>query len=167
MSTPPPDSLRQRGGQSKKKKPQSERSTTPSGEGEKAAHQSTPDLRLQPVKSSEWDYKLGLTIVTILAFLTRFYGISHPNQVVFDEVHFGKVPPTSAPVFPSTLTRPSLPRITSKEPTFSTYTPPSESFSSHSQDGLLDIAANFSSKTSVTRTSRTKSRTSHIAPFPP
>lgn len=40
---------------------------------------------------SEWDYKLGFTIITILAFLTRFWGISHPDQVVFDEVHFGKV----------------------------------------------------------------------------
>ena len=42
-------------------------------------------------KSSEWDYKLALVIVTLAAFATRFYGISHPNQVVFDEVHFGKV----------------------------------------------------------------------------
>lgn len=39
----------------------------------------------------EWDYKLAFGIITILAFLTRFWGISHPNQVVFDEVHFGKV----------------------------------------------------------------------------
>ena len=40
---------------------------------------------------SDWEYKAALLVVTILAFLTRFYGISHPNQVVFDEVHFGKV----------------------------------------------------------------------------
>lgn len=39
----------------------------------------------------EWDYKLALAVITILAFVTRFWGISHPNQVVFDEVHFGKV----------------------------------------------------------------------------
>jgi hypothetical protein len=39
----------------------------------------------------EWDYKLALAVITILAFITRFWGISHPNQVVFDEVHFGKV----------------------------------------------------------------------------
>ncbi|KAF2099873.1 dolichyl-phosphate-mannose--protein mannosyltransferase 4 [Rhizodiscina lignyota] len=39
---------------------------------------------------SEWDYKLALVVITILAFVTRFWGISHPNQVVFDEVHFGK-----------------------------------------------------------------------------
>lgn len=39
----------------------------------------------------EWDYKLALVVITVLAFVTRFWGISHPNQVVFDEVHFGKV----------------------------------------------------------------------------
>ncbi|KAF2397583.1 protein O-mannosyl-transferase 1 [Trichodelitschia bisporula] len=42
------------------------------------------------VKKSEWDYKLTLVVLTFLAFVTRFYGITHPNQVVFDEVHFGK-----------------------------------------------------------------------------
>lgn len=41
----------------------------------------------------EWDYKIAITIITILAFITRFWGISHPAQVVFDEVHFGKVRP--------------------------------------------------------------------------
>lgn len=39
----------------------------------------------------EWDYRIAITIITILAFVTRFWGISHPNEVVFDEVHFGKV----------------------------------------------------------------------------
>jgi dolichyl-phosphate-mannose-protein mannosyltransferase len=42
-------------------------------------------------KGSEWDFKLALALLTVLAFITRFYGISHPDQVVFDEVHFGKV----------------------------------------------------------------------------
>ena len=50
----------------------------------------TQDAVKEAVKS-EWDYKLALVVLTILAFLTRFYGITHPNQVVFDEVHFGKV----------------------------------------------------------------------------
>jgi dolichyl-phosphate-mannose-protein mannosyltransferase len=40
---------------------------------------------------SEWEYKLAIGIITALAFVTRFWGISHPNEVVFDEVHFGKV----------------------------------------------------------------------------
>jgi hypothetical protein len=39
----------------------------------------------------EWDYRIAITVITILAFVTRFWGISHPNEVVFDEVHFGKV----------------------------------------------------------------------------
>lgn len=41
--------------------------------------------------TSEWDYKIALVVITALAFLTRFWGIGHPNEVVFDEVHFGKV----------------------------------------------------------------------------
>ncbi len=45
------------------------------------------------VVQRDWDYKLALAIITVLAFVTRFWGISHPNQVVFDEVHFGKVRP--------------------------------------------------------------------------
>jgi len=40
---------------------------------------------------SERDYKIVLFFITAMAFLTRFWGISHPNEVVFDEVHFGKV----------------------------------------------------------------------------
>lgn len=40
---------------------------------------------------SEWDYKIALAIITLLAFVSRFWGIGHPNEVVFDEVHFGKV----------------------------------------------------------------------------
>ncbi|KAK9421082.1 putative Dolichyl-phosphate-mannose--protein mannosyltransferase [Seiridium unicorne] len=39
---------------------------------------------------SEWDYKIALAVITVLAFISRFWGISHPNEVVFDEVHFGK-----------------------------------------------------------------------------
>lgn len=41
--------------------------------------------------NSEWDYKLALAVITALAFATRFWGIGHPDEVVFDEVHFGKV----------------------------------------------------------------------------
>ncbi|KAI9681215.1 MAG: hypothetical protein M1817_002497 [Caeruleum heppii] len=43
-----------------------------------------------PTARNQWDYQLALLVITILAFATRFYGISHPNEVVFDEVHFGK-----------------------------------------------------------------------------
>lgn len=41
--------------------------------------------------TSQWDYKLALVVIVLLSFVTRFWGISHPDQVVFDEVHFGKV----------------------------------------------------------------------------
>ena len=41
--------------------------------------------------SSEPAYWATFAIITVLAFVTRFWGISHPNEVVFDEVHFGKV----------------------------------------------------------------------------
>lgn len=41
--------------------------------------------------SSEAAYWATFAIITVLAFVTRFWGISHPNEVVFDEVHFGKV----------------------------------------------------------------------------
>lgn len=43
------------------------------------------------IGGADWDYKLALSIITLLSFATRFYGLSHPNEVVFDEVHFGKV----------------------------------------------------------------------------
>ncbi|KAK3330234.1 glycosyltransferase family 39 protein [Apodospora peruviana] len=39
---------------------------------------------------SDRDYKVVFAFITAMAFLTRFWGISHPNEVVFDEVHFGK-----------------------------------------------------------------------------
>ncbi|KAK0754017.1 glycosyltransferase family 39 protein [Schizothecium vesticola] len=41
-------------------------------------------------KASERDYQIVGFFITAAAFLTRFWGISHPNEVVFDEVHFGK-----------------------------------------------------------------------------
>lgn len=47
--------------------------------------------REKVTKDNETDYKIALVIITALAFVTRFWGISHPNEVVFDEVHFGKV----------------------------------------------------------------------------
>lgn len=47
--------------------------------------------QVSPKAQSDWDFKIALVVITVLAFITRFYGIRHPNQVVFDEVHFGKV----------------------------------------------------------------------------
>lgn len=84
MSSTP--SMRQRGGKSEK------RGTTPQPE-EKQMNGKVQDIKqgAKEVVTSEWDYKLTLVILTALAFVTRFWGISHPDQVVFDEVHFGKV----------------------------------------------------------------------------
>ena len=85
------------------------RSSTPSGSmrqrnvaprkpADGAAFQDEPELD-KLVKAaaqkksvgSEMEHRIGLILITILAFVTRFWGISHPNEVVFDEVHFGKV----------------------------------------------------------------------------
>ncbi|BFZ62273.1 Dolichyl-phosphate-mannose--protein mannosyltransferase 4 [Saitoella coloradoensis] len=41
-------------------------------------------------KYSKKAYGIAVTVLTALAFITRFYRISHPAEVVFDEVHFGK-----------------------------------------------------------------------------
>jgi dolichyl-phosphate-mannose-protein mannosyltransferase len=73
MSSPSP-SLRKRAGKK-----------DPSAAGDAGQRKTAPKQR------SEWDYRLALTIITVLAFITRFYKISHPAEVVFDEVHFGKV----------------------------------------------------------------------------
>ena len=77
-------SLKQRGGQISKKAPAP---SSQSGELDRLLK----DTDLKSTITSEWDYKVALTIITGLAFLTRFWGIGHPNEVVFDEVHFGKV----------------------------------------------------------------------------
>lgn len=82
MSSPSP-SLRKRGG----KKETS--SHVPSDDV--SSPLSSSNANATPKKQSEWDYKLALVVLTALAFVTRFYKISYPNEVVFDEVHFGKV----------------------------------------------------------------------------
>jgi dolichyl-phosphate-mannose-protein mannosyltransferase len=78
MSSPSP-SLRKRGG---KKDVQT---ALPSDSG------STTPVSVPVKQKSEWDYWLAIVILTLLAFATRFYRIDYPNEVVFDEVHFGKV----------------------------------------------------------------------------
>ncbi|KAJ1331174.1 dolichyl-phosphate-mannose-protein mannosyltransferase [Microdochium nivale] len=79
--TSPQGSLRQRSVVSKKK----------SATDLKASDQTTAvTLKAPTGPSSEWDYRIGFIVITALAFVSRFWGISHPDQVVFDEVHFGK-----------------------------------------------------------------------------
>lgn len=84
MSSP---QVRQRGAGQKEKKP----SQSPAQSGESDLNGIITDTKLPEVVRSEWDYKLALCVITTLAFITRFWGIGHPNEVVFDEVHFGKV----------------------------------------------------------------------------
>ena len=79
-------SIRQRGGQPAKKP-----ATASTGTREDEPNGILDTKKENSSVSSEWDYKLALAIITILAFVTRFWGIGHPNEVVFDEVHFGKV----------------------------------------------------------------------------
>ena len=79
--------VRQRG--QKDKKSHNSPSTPPSSNSDLDAL--LKDTKLPEVVTSEWDYKLALGVITLLAFITRFWGIAHPNEVVFDEVHFGKV----------------------------------------------------------------------------
>lgn len=79
--------MRQRGPKDKK------RPQTPNGDALTTASVKVDEV-LETVKESaskDWDHKIAFTILTALGFLTRFWGISHPDQVVFDEVHFGKV----------------------------------------------------------------------------
>lgn len=55
----------------------------------KAKARHVPVLSSKPPR--QLGHKLGLFVVTVAAFITRFWKINHPDQVVFDEVHFGKV----------------------------------------------------------------------------
>lgn len=87
MSSPAP-AVRQRKGEKKG------RPGTPQPDG--LANGSADGLEglkghAEKVVKSDWDYKVMLAMITVLAFVTRFWGIGHPDQVVFDEVHFGKV----------------------------------------------------------------------------
>ncbi len=91
MSSPAANSLRQRASGKIDKK---QRPTTPNPDDSHLNGNSKVENIKQEAKKAvtrEWDYKLAVTVITISAFVTRFWGISHPDQVVFDEVHFGKV----------------------------------------------------------------------------
>ncbi|KAF1842647.1 glycosyltransferase family 39 protein [Cucurbitaria berberidis CBS 394.84] len=82
-----PSGVRQRATKDKK------RPTTPNSEtlSEKVANVIEKTKPYKPLQQGkEWDYKLAITVLTVLAFISRFWGITHPDQVVFDEVHFGK-----------------------------------------------------------------------------
>jgi len=105
MSSP---QVRQRSGQKDKKTP------LPAAQVQDGDLKSiVKDTKLPEAVSSEWDYKLALGVITTLAFITRFWGIGHPNEVVFDEVHFGKVRDTieTLPQHPSCYQPGGCPKI--------------------------------------------------------
>jgi dolichyl-phosphate-mannose-protein mannosyltransferase len=85
MSTPN-NTLRQRGPKDKNKP-----ATNGVREDDDSAIKKAMDELNKNAPSGELDYKIALGVITVLAFVTRFFGINHPNEVVFDEVHFGKV----------------------------------------------------------------------------
>lgn len=107
---------------------------------------------------SEWDYKIALAVVTLLGFWTRFWGITHPDQVVFDEVHFGKVragPLNGCHACSDGRLR-SLPRTIFNAPTSSTSTLPSENSSSHLLAGSSATMARSSLRILAIHMSRTR-----------
>jgi dolichyl-phosphate-mannose-protein mannosyltransferase len=82
MSSTP--SLRKRGGAKK--------DVAELAPAEASARQDTPvSVKAATKPPSEWDYWVGMFVMTALAFVTRFWMINYPDEVVFDEVHFGKV----------------------------------------------------------------------------
>ena len=106
MSSP---AVRQRG--QKDKKASVSTSTSPKTDGD--LNGILKDTKLPEAVTSEWDYKLALGVITLLAFITRFWGIGHPNEVVFDEVHFGKVGRST-----SFIQEPSSPISSAKAPSY-------------------------------------------------
>lgn len=85
-----PPGVRQRA--SKKKSASSPAGIASGSEDETIAKTKARDVPVLSSKPpSQLGHKLGLVVVTVAAFITRFWKINHPDQVVFDEVHFGKV----------------------------------------------------------------------------
>lgn len=109
MSSPP---VRQRG-QKDKKAPVSGSTSPKTEKTDGDLNGILKDTKLPEAVTSEWDYKLALGVITLLAFITRFWGIGHPNEVVFDEVHFGKVRRIT-----SFTRQPSTPRFLYDVPSF-------------------------------------------------
>lgn len=160
----PQNSVRQRPSAKDKK-----RATTPQPDGltNGSASENIESLKqgAKEAVKNDWEYKLALGVITALAFLTRFWGISHPNQVVFDEVHFGKVRHQirrlSYYVWTVLTMLDSSLHTTYNEHTSSTSILPSASSCSRSPAGWLDIMASSCSRILAIRTSQTRSPTWH------
>jgi hypothetical protein len=160
------NAVRQRGG----KRGATDAETTPIVDTEDAIKQ-FKGVAKETVQR-EWDYKLALAVITVLAFITRFWGISHPNQVVFDEVHFGKVRTWTCQSVRIKSKKSDHALHSSRPTTFSAltssmYTLPLASSCSHSLDGWLDTMGLSSSRTLAILTSPTRFPTWHTDRCPP
>ncbi|ODH45179.1 hypothetical protein ACO22_00292 [Paracoccidioides brasiliensis] len=80
MTSAPP-SLRQRAGKKPAGVKEEQRASSPPSTNPAKMPASTP---------AQWHYRIAMVVLTLLAFSTRFANLSYPNEVVFDEVHFGK-----------------------------------------------------------------------------
>lgn len=87
MSSQPPSTLKHRGRD--KKRPATPTADSPAEKVNGAFQRAQSEAHAKI--GAEWDYKIAFAVITLLGFWTRFWGITHPDQVVFDEVHFGKV----------------------------------------------------------------------------
>ena len=117
---------------------------------------------------SERHHKIALAVITAFAFLTRFCGLSHPSEVVFDEAHIIRVNTEHAilPSYNILITKSclySLPHGTSQEATSSTYILHSGSYFMPFSDGSLDTMDASSPTRLASLILRTRYPTWHFA----
>jgi len=89
MSSPQPGSVRQRGTKDKQR-PKTPNGDAPTSNGKIEETWESVKEATKETANKDWDHRIAFVLLTVLGFVTRFWGISHPDQVVFDEVHFGK-----------------------------------------------------------------------------
>ena len=121
MSTAPP-AVKQKG--AKKKASSAPVSDLVNGNADISATLESLQTQTKQALKSEWDYKLALGVITIVALITRFWHITYPDEVVFDEVHFGKVVLHDRHTRDEANAAHSLRHTTFRAPTSSTFTLP-------------------------------------------
>lgn len=131
------------------------------------AARSYPILNVDSARS-EKHHKIALAIITALAFLTRFCGLSHPSEVVFDEAHIIRVKTNHAilPFHNVLITKSCLtssPRGTLPKTTSSTYIPHLGGYFMPFSDGSLDTTDDSFLTRLASLISRTRYPTWHFA----
>lgn len=86
----PQGSVRQRNVPGKKKDAAAASTSGPDSDLDSLAAAVAANKPVSKAAGAQRDYQIVGFLITALALLTRFWGISHPDEVVFDEVHFGK-----------------------------------------------------------------------------